>query len=392
MSKISNVPQIRFKGFTNDWEQRKLGEFCDMFNGDRSSKYPNASDMVLEGIPFINAGDLQGGRVNLETCNKISKSKFDELSGAKLTKGDIVYCLRGSLGKNAYIDNFSEGTIASSLVAIRPKKINGRFLFHILNSDIEYKQRVVRDEGAAQPNLSAKNLSEFVIPIPGSTEEQSVSDFLDNIDDDITLHQRKYNQVVNLKKAMLEKMFPKNGSRIPEIRFKGYTGEWEQRKLGDVCEITTGRLDANAMVPDGVYDFYTSGIAKYKIDVPAFSGPAITIAGNGATVGFMHLADGLFNAYQRTYVLSNFAADRHYLFYEIGNRLPVKIAQEARTGNIPYIVMDMLTDLKLYIPSSDEQKSIGMYFEKIDNLITLYQSKLQQLKNIKKAMLEKMFV
>ena len=154
-------------------------------------------------------------------------------------------------------------------------------------------------------------------------------------------------------------------------RNKAYV--WEQRKLGDVCEITTGRLDANVMVPDGVYDFYTSGIAKYKIDVAAFSGPAITIAGNGATVGFMHLADGLFNAYQRTYVISNFAADRHYLFYEIGNRLPVKIAQEARTGNIPYIVMDMLTDLKLYIPVSDEQNSIGMYFGKIDNLITLHQ-------------------
>lgn len=154
-------------------------------------------------------------------------------------------------------------------------------------------------------------------------------------------------------------------------RNKAYV--WEQRKLGDVCEITTGRLDANAMVPDGTYDFYTSGIAKYKIDVPAFSGPAITIAGNGATVGFMHLADGLFNAYQRTYVLSNFVADRHYLFYEIGNKLPIKIAQEARTGNIPYIVMDMLTGLKLYIPASDEQNSIGIYFENIDNLITLHQ-------------------
>ena len=173
-------------------------------------------------------------------------------------------------------------------------------------------------------------------------------------------------------------------------RNKAYV--WEQRKLGDVCEITTGRLDANAMVPDGTYDFYTSGIAKYKIDVPAFSGPAITIAGNGATVGFMHLADGLFNAYQRTYVLSNFVADRHYLFYEIGNKLPIKIAQEARTGNIPYIVMDMLTGLKLYIPASDEQNSIGIYFENIDNLITLHQRKLEELKNMKKTLLQQMFV
>ena len=202
-----NVPKLRFKGYVDAWEQRKLGEFCDMFNGDRSSKYPNASDMLPEGIPFINAGDLQEGRVNLETCNKISKSKYDELSGAKLLEGDIVYCLRGSLGKNAYIDNFSEGTIASSLVAIRPKKINGRFLFHILNSDIEYKQRVLRDEGAAQPNLSAKSLSGFVIPIPEAKEDQSISNFMDNVDQYITLHQRKLDKLKNLKQAYLNEMF-----------------------------------------------------------------------------------------------------------------------------------------------------------------------------------------
>lgn len=202
-----DVPEIRFKEFTDAWEQRKLGEFCDMFNGDRSSKYPNASDMLPEGIPFINAGDLQEGKVNLETCNKISKSKYDELNGAKLSEGDIVYCLRGSLGKNAYIDNFSEGTIASSLVAIRPKMINGRFLFHILNSDIEYKQRVLRDEGAAQPNLSARSLSEFFIPIPQAEEDQSVADFLDNVDNYITLHQRKLEELKNMKKTLLQQMF-----------------------------------------------------------------------------------------------------------------------------------------------------------------------------------------
>ena len=127
------------------------------------------------------------------------------------------------------------------------------------------------------------------------------------------------------------------------------------------------------MKEDGEYDFYTSGIQKYKIDVPAFEGPAITIAGNGATVGYMHLADGKFNAYQRTYVLSEFEADRQYLFYEIGNKLPKKISQEARAGNIPYIVMDMLTDLLIMIPEETEQKQIGSYFKSLDNLITLHQ-------------------
>ena len=151
---------------------------------------------------------------------------------------------------------------------------------------------------------------------------------------------------------------------------------WEQRKLGKVADIGTGKLDANAMNETGEYDFYTSGIQKYKIDVPAFEGPAITIAGNGATVGYMHLANGKFNAYQRTYVLSAFQANREFLFYEIGNKLPKKISQEARTGNIPYIVMDMLTDLQLSIPCEQEQRKLGEFMMSLDHLITLHQRKI----------------
>ena len=173
------------------WEQRKLGEHCEMYNGDRSSKYPNAQDMVAEGIPFINAGDLENGRVNLTECNKISREKYDDLGGAKLQLGDIGYCLRGTLGKNAYIDNFTEGTVASSLVAIRPKNIDGRFMFHVLNSDIEYRQRMVHDEGAAQPNLSAKSVSEFIMPVPHIDEQKKISAYFDNLDHLITLHQQK---------------------------------------------------------------------------------------------------------------------------------------------------------------------------------------------------------
>lgn len=204
-------PEIRFEGFTDDWEQRKLGDYCDMYNGDRSSKYPNAQDMVAEGIPFINAGDLENGHVNLTTCNKISREKYDDLGGAKLQLGDIVYCLRGTLGKNAYIDNFPEGTVASSLVAIRPKNIDGRYLFHVLNSDIEYRQRVVHDEGAAQPNLSAKSVSGFMIPIPHIDEQKKVSEYFDNLDNLITLHQRKCDEIKEIKKFMLQNMFPQKG-------------------------------------------------------------------------------------------------------------------------------------------------------------------------------------
>ncbi|WP_332370644.1 restriction endonuclease subunit S [Lactococcus cremoris] len=180
--------------------------------------------------------------------------------------------------------------------------------------------------------------------------------------------------------------------QAPELRFPGFTDDWEERKLGDITKISTGKLDANAMVENGKYDFYTSGIKKYRIDVAAFEGPSITIAGNGATVGYMHLADNKFNAYQRTYVLQEFLVDRSFIFSEIGNKLPKKIKQEARTGNIPYIVMDMLTELKLSIPQNNsEQQKIGSFFKQLDDTIDLHQRKLDLLKEQKKGYLQKMF-
>ena len=178
---------------------------------------------------------------------------------------------------------------------------------------------------------------------------------------------------------------------IPAIRFKGFSDTWEQRKLGELCNITTGKLDANAMVSDGQYDFYTSGIDVFKIDVAAFEGPAITIAGNGASVGYMHLADGKFNAYQRTYVLTDFLADRQFLNVAIGNELPNKIQEEVRGSGIPYIVLNMLTDLAIPFPSHEEQYAIGVYFQQLDHLITLHQRKYDKLTNVKKSMLGKMF-
>lgn len=199
-------PDVRLPGFTGPWEQRKLGKLVEFYNGDRSSRYPNDSDMVSEGVPFINAGDLVSGRVKLDTANKITEEKFNELSGAKIQRGDIIYCLRGTLGKNAFVDNFDVGTVASSLVDIRPKKVVGKYLYQVLNSDIEYTQRIVNDEGAAQPNLSAKNLSLFNIPMPDEVEQEKIAAYFDDLDNLITLHQRTCEKYKKIKQGMMEEL------------------------------------------------------------------------------------------------------------------------------------------------------------------------------------------
>ena len=256
---------------------------------------------------------------------------------------------------------------------LKPINIDKKFLYRLIQTQ-QFDNIANQSSGSKMPRADWNLISNSEFTVPFSKEEQSkIGRYFDSLDNLITLHQRKYNKLLNVKKSMLEKMFPKNGSNIPEIRFKGFTDPWEQRKLGELCNITTGKLDANAMVSDGQYDFYTSGIDVFKIDVAAFEGPAITIAGNGASVGYMHLADGKFNAYQRTYVLTDFLADRQFLNVAIGNELPDKIQEEVRGSGIPYIVLNMLTDLAIPFPSHEEQYAIGVYFQQLDNLITLHQ-------------------
>ncbi|SDQ31706.1 type I restriction enzyme, S subunit [Streptococcus equinus] len=408
-------PEIRFSGFTDDWEQRKVGDHCDMFNGDRSSKYPNAQDMVSKGIPFINAGDLENGHVNLETCNKISREKYDNLGGAKLQMGDIVYCLRGTLGKNAYIDNFTEGTVASSLVALRPKNIDGRYLFHILNSDIEYRQRVVHDEGAAQPNLSAKSVSEFTMPVPDIDEQKKISSFLNNLDGIITLHQRKLNGLKNVKKAMLEKMFPKNGESVPEIRFSGFTDDWEQRKLGEMGSTYTG-------LSGKTKEDFGHGNAKFITYMNVFSNPIAnlemtdlievdqkqnkvkkgdvfftTSSETPEEVGMSCVmpvnADNIYlNSFCFGY-RPEVEFDSNYLAYVLRADAFRKEMRILAQGISRYnISKAKVMEVEISIPSLKEQKLVGSYFSTLDNLITLHQRKLDKLKTLKKAMLEKMFI
>ena len=407
MTKEKVIPQIRFSGFTDTWEQRELGELVEFYNGDRSSRYPNDSDMVSDGVPFINAGDLVSGRVKLDTANKITEEKFNELSGAKIQRGDIIYCLRGTLGKNAFVDNFDVGTVASSLVDIRPKKVVGKYLFQVLNSDIEYTQRTVNDEGAAQPNLSAKNLSLFNIPMPDEIEQEKIAAYFDDLDRLITLHQRKYDKLTKVKKAMLEKMFPKNGSLYPEIRFKDFTDAWEQRKFREQYQKITEKNDlsfgadkiisvANMYFKSDVKQSDDDYMRSYNImrlgDI-AFEGNKSKHFAHGRFVENT-IGDGIVS---HVFDVFRPIADYDLLFWKylinyegVMGRIMTRCTK-ASTMMTNLVADDFLAE-SILVPSIQEQQKIGAFLDKLDSLITLHQRKLEKLKNIKKACLEKMFV
>ncbi|OUP90882.1 hypothetical protein B5F04_00015 [Limosilactobacillus reuteri] len=387
------VPNLRFKGFTDDWEQRKLGDeykhIGNAFVGTASPYY------TQNGYFYLESNNIKNGQINHDHEVFINESFYHKQLNKLLHTGDLVMVQSGHVGDTAVITEKYNGTAAHALIMFRKPQNN--MLSFFLNSFFQSSNAKNRIDVLAIGNtirhILASDMKKFVVYLPDNKEKVEVVELFLELQKLISLQQRKLELLKQLKKGFLQKMFAEKNNKQPVLRFKGFHDDWEQRKLGDVAQIETGKLDANAMVEGGKYDFYTSGIKKYHIDIPAFEGPAITIAGNGATVGYMHLADGMFNAYQRTYVLTKFiATDRKFLFNEIGNNLPRKIQQESRAGNIPYIVMDMLTGLKISLPSFAEQEKIGKYFADLDSLIALHQRKQNHLKLLKKSLLQQMFM
>ncbi|KRN74488.1 HsdS subunit [Lentilactobacillus parabuchneri] len=386
----AKYPQLRFKGFTDPWEERKLEEHAKYRRGSFPQPYGNKEWYDGEGaMPFVQVVDV----TNKLTLVENTKQKISKLAQSKsvfVPKGTVVVTLQGSIGRVAITqyDSFVDRTLL--IFEDYEKETDERFWAYTIQKKFEIEK--LKAPGGTIKTITKEALSSFDVHLPQFKEQAKIGSFFKQLDDTIALHQRKLAKLKELKQGYLQKLFPKNGSKFPQLRFAGFADAWEQRKLGDITKISTGKLDANAMVENGKYDFYTSGIKKYRIDVAAFEGPSITIAGNGATVGYMHLADNKFNAYQRTYVLQEFLVDRSFIFSEIGNKLPKKIKQEARTGNIPYIVMDMLTELKLSIPQNNsEQQKIGSFFKQLDDTIDLHQRKLEKLQELKKGYLQKMF-
>lgn len=385
---MTKQPSYRFEGYTEPWEEKKLSDGISKI-GDGIHGTPVYSE---DGdCYFINGNNLVDGKIFLFPETKKVQSNQLTVSDTSLKKNTILMSINGTIGSLAWYRD-EKVMLGKSVAYLTTEEFDRKFIYSILQTPNIVKHFNNNLTGTTIKNLGLKTIRDTVISLPSLPEQTAIGSFSQDIDQLISLQQRKLEVLKEQKKTYLKLLFPAKGQTKPALRFAGFEDDWKEVKLGEYCDIATGKLDANAMVTDGEYDFYTSGIQKYKIDVAAFEGPAITIAGNGATVGYMHYADGKFNAYQRTYVLSNFLVDRSFIYSEIGRKLPSKIQQEARTGNIPYIVMDMLTKLDICLPSLPEQEVIGSFFQDLDKAIAKQEEKVNQLKESKQTLLRKMFI
>ena len=404
------VPKVRFKGFTDEWEQHKLEEIAEFYNGDRGPNYPKPSEIVEQGVPFINAGDLINGHIDYRNCKHITSDKFNQLNGAKLKINDIVYCLRGTIGKNGLVNSDANATIASSLVCIRPVKLRPLFLFQILNSSIEERQRKMVDEGAAQPNISATNLKKFLIPVPNDNEQEKIGEVFSKLNHLITLQQHKLDQLNTLKKGLLQKMFADKKHPKPELRFKSFHDNWINHKAGDFMiernqkatiddDFPLKAFIANKGVADKGERYDRSAItndASNKMYKRTLFNDFIYSSNNLETgsIGLNKYGNASISpVYSIFYFKNKESADffgRILVRKEFINSM-IRYRQGVVYGQWRIKEKDFL-NISISVPSLEEQEKIGSLLDKLDETINVNSKLLNQLKVLKKSLLQNMFI
>ena len=426
MTKKSDTPAIRFKGFTDTWEQRKVTELGKIYIGLVTTMTAHYTD---EGTLLIRNSDIKDGRFEFGEKPIFLEKSFAMANESRMHQiGDVITVHTGDVGTSAVISENEDKSIGFATIVTRPNKtiIDPSYLCTFLNTERHKKWAVAISTGDGRTNYNLGDYFELVVPVPSIKEQKQIAMFIENLNNLITLHQRKYDKLTNVKKSMLEKMFPKNGSNVPEIRFKGFTEAWEQRKLGEVLislqNNTLSRADLSSeegiaknihygdiLVKFGeVIDVKTESlpmisdetvIAKYKSSFLQNGDVIVADTAEDETVGkcteIAGLSDeivisGLHTIPYRP--LQKYAPG--YLGYYMNsasfhNQL-LPLMQGIKVTSISKTALQN-TDI-LYPKSATEQAAIGTYFRNLDNLITLHQRELEKLKNIKKSCLENMFV
>ena len=382
MAEKTNVPEIRFAGFTDPWEQRKLGEIAPVTMGQSPNGAcytDNPNDVVL----VQGNADLKDGwvspRVWTTEITKTAKS------------GDLIMSVRapvGAMGKTAY-----DVVLGRGVAGI----VGNEFLFQALSKKEAEGYWSTVSAGSTFDSINGDELRSTPIDCPRSeTECEAIGNCLSKVDYLITLHQRKYDKLCAVKKSMLDKMFPKPGEIEPEIRFAGFTDPWEQRKLGDVATRHDNLripITAKDRIPGDTPYYGANGIQDY-VEGYTHEGEFVLVAEDGATdLGNypVQLISGLSWVNNHAHVIKAIPdlAQNRFIMHLIKS---MDIASYLVGGTRSKLNAEVLMGIELKLPSNSEQIYIGTLLSTLDSLITLHQRELNLLKNTKKSLLDKMFV
>ena len=411
----NKTPSIRFKGFTDPWEQRKFGDGMDLLTG-----FPFESEKFSDnGINLIRGMNVKRGYLDLSDSLCMKWKSSEGLEKYLLENEDILIQMDGALIGKSYA-KIKESQLPALLVqrvtrarAI-PEDSNSDFMYQTIQRDF-LKYIILNKTDSAVPHLSLNDIREFPIRVPNLEEQKKIGEYLYNLDNLIALHQRKYDKLLNIKKSMLEKMFPKNGSNIPEIRFKGFTDPWEQRKLGDdLVSIHTGTnllgsttntgmpLIKMGNIQRGYFDtskveFLAENEQPDNEDIANYGDfffntrNTLELVGKGAT-WMKSSGEYVFNSNIARFELRNIDTIFFNYLYNTETMTRQIHTRAMGTTSVAAIYPRTLESVGYLVPCMKEQQKIGAYFKHLDHLITLHQRELEKLQNIKKSMLEKMFV
>ena len=347
------------------WEQRKLGELSSEF---QSGDFISAEEILGSGpYPVYGGNGLRG------YAKQYNHDGFYALIGRQ---GALCGNVNTAVGK-AY---FTEHAVAVKANFLH----DTRFLAHLLGC-----MDLGRYSGqSAQPGLAVGVLKEVETTVPSKAEQQAIGSFFSRLDSLITLHQRKYDKLVIFKKSMLEKMFPKDGESVPEIRFAGFTDPWEQRKLGEIVDVCSGR-DYKHLSKGPIPVYGTGGYMTSVSEGLSYEEDAIGIGRKGTIDHPYRLNAPFWTVDTLFYSLPNQGID---LDFTLCVFLNVDWKSKDESTGLPSLSKQAINETKIWVPSGAEQRAIGAFFSRLDDLITLHQRKLELLQNIKKSLLDKMFV
>lgn len=400
MSTEKRVPEIRFKGFSGEWNSFSLEEISDVLDGDRGHNYPNGEDLKEQGHTlFLSASNVTKNGFKFDTRQYITKEKSGSLGNGKLFVGDIILTSRGSIGHIAwYNEDVTKevpfARINSGMLILRVKShIAPSVISQYLKSPKGKKKIEGISFGSAQPQLTKASVSKFSISIPiEKTEQTAIGNTFQKLDSLINQHQQKHDKLSNLKKAMLVKMFPKQGETIPEVRFEGFSGAWRETDLASACSnFQSGKfLKAEDIKKNGAYPVYGGNGLRGFCSEYNHEGTYALIGRQGALCGNMNLSHGkAFFTEHAIAVQANKDCDTLFLFYKLGT---MNLGQYSGQSAQPGLSVTNLIKLIIYVPEYREQTKIGNYFQKLDTLINQHQQQIIKLNNIKQACLSKMFV
>lgn len=389
MSNNNKTPAIRFKGFTDTWEQRKLGELADIVGGGTPS---TSNDDYWDGdIDWYAPAEIADQIFVSSSERKITQQGYDNSSAKMLPVGTVLFTSRAGIGKTAILRK--EGCTNQGFQSIVPHKnmLDSYFIFSRTEELKRYGE--IKGAGSTFVEVSGKQMASMELMMPKTIEEQrKIGAYFSQLDNLITLHQRKCDKLIQFKAAMLKKMFPQNGADKPEIRFRGFTDAWEQRKLGDIASdmVAGGDIDKDLILAEGQYPVIANaltgdGIVGYYDKEYRVNAPVVTVTGRG-DVG--HAKARLVNFTPVVRLLS--VKSEHDVFFLENAINTLKIVIES-TG-VPQLTVPQLAKYEVAFPRQlDEEEHIGAFFKQLDTLITLHQRKCDKYKSIKSGLIRKLF-